>query len=159
MQLGQIMDKRNKNTKKPLMALLKSQEWVWKGKVGSRSRPLRSVGERSGQRSGATPPARLPDMACPHSLQVSSKLTHPRERAGKEPVVRSHSPLLQQEPPWSLAWKNNDTLYLTDCTKTDYILCCQRRGSSIRSGKTRRGAHWGSDQELLSAKSRLNWRK
>ena len=34
----------------------------------------------------------------------------------------------------------------------DYILCSQRWGSSIQSAKTRLGADWGSDHELLIAK-------
>ena len=36
----------------------------------------------------------------------------------------------------------------------DYILCSQRWRSSIQSAKTRRGADYGSDHELLSAKFR-----
>ena len=37
----------------------------------------------------------------------------------------------------------------------DYILCSQRRRSSIQSAKTRLGADCGSDHELLIAKFRL----
>ena len=39
--------------------------------------------------------------------------------------------------------------------QTDYILCSQRWRSSIQSAKTRPGADWGSDHELLIAKFRL----
>ena len=38
----------------------------------------------------------------------------------------------------------------------DYILCSQRWRSSIQSRKTRSGADYGSDHELLIAKFRLN---
>ena len=41
----------------------------------------------------------------------------------------------------------------------DYILCSQRRRSSIQSTKTRLGADCGSDHELLTAKFRLKWKK
>ena len=37
--------------------------------------------------------------------------------------------------------------------QTDYILCSQRRRSSIQSAKTRPGADCGSDHELFIAKS------
>ena len=40
-----------------------------------------------------------------------------------------------------------------------YILCSQRWRSSIQSAKTRPGADYGSDHELLIAKLDLNWRK
>ena len=56
-----------------------------------------------------------------------------------------------------------------DCTWTspdgqhhnqiDYILCSQRRRSSIQSAKTRPGADCGSDHELLMAKFRLKLKK
>ena len=41
----------------------------------------------------------------------------------------------------------------------DYILCRQKRRSSIKSTKTRSGADYGSDQELLIAKFRLKLKK
>ena len=41
----------------------------------------------------------------------------------------------------------------------DYILCSQRRRSSIQSAKTRPGADYGSDHELLIAKFRLKLKK
>ena len=41
----------------------------------------------------------------------------------------------------------------------DYILCSQRWRSSIRSAKTRLGAVYGSDHELLIAKFRLKLKK
>ena len=41
----------------------------------------------------------------------------------------------------------------------DYILCSQRWRSSIKSAKTRLGADYGSDHELLIAKFRLKLKK
>ena len=41
----------------------------------------------------------------------------------------------------------------------DYILCSQRWRSSIQSTKTRPGADYGSDHELLIAKFRLKLKK
>ena len=38
-------------------------------------------------------------------------------------------------------------------------LCSQRWRSSKQSAKTRPGADYGSDHEVLSAKLRLKWRK
>ena len=43
--------------------------------------------------------------------------------------------------------------------QTDYILCSQRWRSSIQSAKTRLGADWSSDHELLIAKFRLKLKK
>ena len=41
----------------------------------------------------------------------------------------------------------------------DYILCSQRWRSSIQSAKSRPGADWGTDHELLIAKFRLKLKK
>ena len=41
----------------------------------------------------------------------------------------------------------------------DSILCSQRWRSSIQSAKTRMGADYGSDHELLLAKFRLKFKK
>ena len=41
----------------------------------------------------------------------------------------------------------------------DYNLCSQRWRSSIQSAKTRLGADWSSDHELLIAKFRLKLKK
>ena len=43
--------------------------------------------------------------------------------------------------------------------QTDYILCSQRWRGSIQSTKTRPGADFGSDHELLIAKFRLKLKK
>ena len=42
---------------------------------------------------------------------------------------------------------------------TDYILCSHRWRSSIQSAKTRPGADYGSDHELLNARFRLKLKK
>ena len=44
-------------------------------------------------------------------------------------------------------------------SQIDYILCSQRWRSSTQSAKTRPGADWGSDHELLIAKFRLKLKK
>ena len=41
----------------------------------------------------------------------------------------------------------------------DYVLCSQRWRSSTESGKTRPGADYGSDLELLISKFRLKLKK
>ena len=43
--------------------------------------------------------------------------------------------------------------------QTDYIFCSQRWRSSIQSAKTRLGADYGSDHDLLIAKFRLTLKK
>ena len=43
--------------------------------------------------------------------------------------------------------------------QTDYILCGQRQRSSTHTAKTRPGADYGSDRELLIAKCRLKFKK
>ena len=53
-------------------------------------------------------------------------------------------------------WTSPDGQYQN---QIDYILCSQRRRSSIQSAKTRLGADCGSDHELLIAKFRLKLKK
>ena len=43
--------------------------------------------------------------------------------------------------------------------KSDYTLCSQRWRNSIQSAKTRLGADYGSDHELLIAKFRFKLKK
>ena len=43
--------------------------------------------------------------------------------------------------------------------QTDYVLCSRRWRSSIQSAKTRPGADYGSDHQLLMAKFRLKLKK
>jgi len=53
-------------------------------------------------------------------------------------------------------WKPPDGQYRN---QTDYLLCSQRWRSSIQSAKTRPGADYGSDHQLLIAKFRLKLKK
>ena len=53
-------------------------------------------------------------------------------------------------------WTTPDGQYRS---QTDYILCRRRWRSSTESAKTRPGADYGSDHELLVAKFRLKLKK
>ena len=64
--------------------------------------------------------------------------------------------LFQQHKRQLYTWTSPDGQYRN---QTDYILCSQRWRSSIQSTKTRPGADWGSDHELLIAKFRLKLKK
>ena len=64
--------------------------------------------------------------------------------------------LFQQHKRRLYTWASPDGQHRN---QTDYILCSQRRESSIQSAKTRLGADCGSDHELLTAKFRLKWKK
>ena len=54
--------------------------------------------------------------------------------------------------------RQETTLHM-DITRWCSLLCSQRQRSSIHSAKTRPGADWGSDHELLIAKFRLKLKK
>ena len=56
----------------------------------------------------------------------------------------------------TLSWTSPDGQHQN---QIDYILCSERRRSSIQSAKTRLGADCGSDHELLIAKFRLYLKK
>ena len=60
--------------------------------------------------------------------------------------------LFQQHKRRFYTWTSPDGQYQN---QIDYILCSQRWRSSIQSAKTRPGADYGSDHELLIAKFRL----
>ena len=64
--------------------------------------------------------------------------------------------LFQQQRRWLYAWTSPDGQHQN---QIDHILCSQRWRSSIQSAKTRPGADYGSDHELLIAKFRLKLRK
>ena len=64
--------------------------------------------------------------------------------------------LFQQRKRRLYTWTSPDGQY---CSGIDYILCSQRWTSSIQSVKTRPGADYGSDHELLKAKFRLKLKK
>ena len=64
--------------------------------------------------------------------------------------------LFQQHKRRLYTWTSPDGQHRN---QTDYILCSQRWRSSIQSAKTRPGADYGSDHELLIAKCRLKLKK
>ena len=64
--------------------------------------------------------------------------------------------LFQQHKRRLYTWTSPDGQHQN---QTDYILCRQRWKSSIHSAKTRLGANYGSDHELLIAKFRLKLTK
>jgi len=64
--------------------------------------------------------------------------------------------LFQQHKRRFYTWTSPDGQHQN---QTDYIPCSQRWRSSIQSAKTRLGADWGSDHELLIAKFRLKLKK
>ena len=64
--------------------------------------------------------------------------------------------LFQQHKRRLYAWTSS---YRQHRNQIDYILCSQRWRSSIQSAKTRPGADYGSDHELLIAKFRLKLNK
>ena len=64
--------------------------------------------------------------------------------------------LFQQNKRRLYTWTSPDGQHRN---QIDYILCSQRRRSSIQSTKTRLGADCGSDHELLITKFRLKLKK
>ena len=64
--------------------------------------------------------------------------------------------LVQQHNRRLYTWTSPDGQHQN---QIDYILCSQRWRSSIQSAKTRPGADYGSDHELLIAKFRLKLKK
>ena len=64
--------------------------------------------------------------------------------------------LFQQRKRRLYTWTSPDGQYWH---QIDYILCSQRWRRSIQSTKTRPGADWGLDRELLIAKFRLKLKK
>ena len=64
--------------------------------------------------------------------------------------------LLQQHKRRLYTWTSPDGQHRN---QIDYILCSQRCKGSIQSAKTRLGADYGSDHELLIAKFRLKLKK
>ena len=64
--------------------------------------------------------------------------------------------LFQQHKRRLYTWTSQDGQHQN---QIDYILCSQRWRSPIQSAKTRPGADYGSDHELLIAKFRLKLKK
>ena len=66
--------------------------------------------------------------------------------------------LFQQPKRRLYTWTSPDGQHQNQ-NQMDYILCSQRWKCSIQSAKTRSGADYGSDHELLIAKFRLKFKK
>ena len=64
--------------------------------------------------------------------------------------------LFQQHKRWLYTWTSPDGQYRD---QMDYILCSRKWRSAIQSAKTRLGADYGSDHELLIAKFRLKLKR
>ena len=64
--------------------------------------------------------------------------------------------LFQQHKRWLYTWTSPDGQYWD---QIDYILCSRKWRSAIQSAKTRLGADYGSDHELLIAKFRLKLKR
>ena len=64
--------------------------------------------------------------------------------------------LFQEHKRRLYTWTSSDGRHQN---QIDYILCSQRQRSSIQSAKTRLGADYGLDHELLIAKFRLKLKK
>ena len=100
-QLGQILDNRYKKTPKAQLPFLKS--WEQKQRVGSKSRVLCMCPAHTTTKGVGKPPKpRLqPDPwthPYPHPIQGTSSPPPSASEQAREPVVCSHSPLLQQGP-------------------------------------------------------------
>ena len=74
----------------------------------------------------------------------------------QENVLVIANTLFQQHETRLYTWTSPDDQHQN---QIDYILCSQRWRSSIQSTKTRRGADYGSDHELLIIKFRLILKK
>ena len=78
-----------------------------------------------------------------------------REFCQENPQVIANT-LFQQHKKRLYTWTSLDGQYQN---QIDYILCSQSWRSSIQSAKTRLGADYGSDHELLIARFRLKLKK
>ena len=75
---------------------------------------------------------------------------------GQENTLVIANTLFQQHKRRLYTWTSPDSQHQN---QVDYILCSQRWRSSIQSAKTRPGADYGSDHQLLIAKFRLKLKK
>ena len=88
-----------------------------------------------------------------HWSRIKANRVLPREHIGhnKHPVPKTQEPkkwLYTRTLPNGEYWNH-----------TDYVLFSQRWRSSIQLAKTRPGADWGKDRQLLIAKLRLKLKK
>ena len=98
----------------------------------------------------------IPGVSGKFGLGVHSEARQSLIEFCQENAVIIANTLFQQHKRRLYTWTTPDGQYQN---QFDYILCSQRRRSSIQSAKTRLGADCGSDHELLIAKFRLKLKK
>ena len=98
----------------------------------------------------------IPGITGKFGLRVQNKAGQKLTEFCQENALVIVNTLLQQHKRWLYTWTSPDGQYQN---QIDYILCSQRWRSSKQSAKTRPGADYGSDHELLIAKFRLKLKK
>lgn len=98
----------------------------------------------------------IPGVTGKFGLGVQNKAGQRLTEFCQENTLVIANTLFQQHKRRLYTWTSPDGQYRN---QIDYILCSQRWKSSIQSAKTRLGADWGSDHELLIAKFRLKLKK
>ena len=94
----------------------------------------------------------IPGVTGKFDLGVQSEAEQRLTEFCQENTLVIANTLFQQRKRRLYTWTSPDGQHRN---QTDYILCRQRWRSSIQSAKTRLGADYGSDHELLIAKFRL----
>ena len=89
-------------------------------------------------------------------LGIRNEVRQRRIEFCQEKALVIANTLFQQHKGRFYTWTSADGQYQN---QIDYILCSQRCRSPIQSAKTRLGADYGSDHELLIAKFRLKLKK
>ena len=97
-----------------------------------------------------------PGVTCKFGLGIRNEAGQRLIEFCQENAVVIVNTLFQQHRSRLYTWKSPDGQHWN---QVDYILCSQRWRSSIQSTKTRPGADFGSDHELLIAKFRLKLMK
>ena len=95
-------------------------------------------------------------MALPFGLGVQNEAGQRLIEYCQENTLVIANTLFQKHKRRFYTWSSPDGQYQN---QIDYILCSQRWRSSIHSTKTRPGADYGSDNELLIAKFKLKLKK
>ena len=98
----------------------------------------------------------IPELTGKFSLGVQNEAGQRLTEFCQENVLVIANTLLQKHERKLYTWTSPDSQYQNQIY---YILCSQRRGSSIQSAKTRPEADCCSDHELLIAKFRLKLKK
>ena len=97
-----------------------------------------------------------PGVTVKFGLGVQNKTGQRLTEFCQENVLVIANTLFQQPKRRFYTWTSPGDQYQN---QIDYILCSQRWRSSIQSAKTRPGADYGSDYELLIAKFSLKLKK